>query len=266
MFEIFSYTFFQKALLVTLAVAVACANLGIFLILRRLTLIGDGLSHIAFGGVALGFFLAVAPFEIALIFSLAMAYLIVLLRDYFKVKSDVALGIVFSSSLALGIALISISVGFKADIHTYLFGNLVAISDYDVILACFFSLAVLLFILWKKNELMVLSLDEEAAKLQGVNVERLNRFLVLVTALMTVMTMKVVGTLLVSAFLILPAATALQVSRSFTQAMISSTFFSVVSVLLGIMVASFVDVSPGSAIVLSGILFFVFAGLVKRFA
>jgi glycosyltransferase involved in cell wall biosynthesis len=178
MLELLQYSFMQKALLAGSVISITCALLGVFLILRRMALIGDGFSHIAFGGVACGLFASKIfdfieekyAFFIALIFSVISALGIVKLREYAKVYGDVSIGIVFSFALALGVILISLAHGFSVDLHSFLFGNIISITDEDVYLAMALGGIVFVLLALYQKELMYLSFDEVSAKVAGIPV------------------------------------------------------------------------------------------------
>ncbi len=264
MFEILQYSFMQKALIAGSIVAITCALLGVFLILRRMALIGDGFSHIAFGGVALGLFLNYIPFGIALIFSIVAALLIVKLREWTKIYGDVSIGIVFSFSLALGVILISLAHGFSVDLHYFLFGNIVSITEEDVLLAVSLGLIVFVLLIFYNKELMYISFDEVSARVAGIPVQKLNTLLIVLTAVVVVISIRIVGILLISSFLIIPPAAALQIARSFKQTLFFSAIFGLISILVGLFASFFLDIASGGSIVMTSIVIFVLASISKK--
>lgn len=264
MLEILQYGFMQKALLAGSVIAVTCALLGVFLILKRMALIGDGFSHIAFGGVALGLFVGVVPFGIALLFSIVAALGIVKLREWARVYGDVSIGIVFSFALALGVILISLAHGFSVDLHYFLFGNIVSITDEDVTFALGLGTVVFLLLLLYNKELMYISFDEVSARVSGVPVKRLNTLLIVLTAVVVVISIRIVGILLISSFLIIPPAAALQVSRSFRQTLLLAALFGLVSIISGLFLSFWFDIASGGSIVMMSIVIFALSFAFKK--
>jgi len=269
MLELLSYGFMQRALVAGAIVALASSLLGVFLILRRMALIGDGFSHIALGGIALGLFLntfAESPvFLVALGFSALSALAIVKLKESAGVHGDVSIGIVFSFALALGVVLISLAHGFSVDLHYFLFGNIISVSMEDVAIASTIGLLVLGLLLVHSKELMYICFDEISARVSGVDVSRLNTMLIVLTAITVVMSIRIVGILLISSFLIIPPAAALQVSRSFRGTLALSAAFGLASLISGLALSFIFDLASGGAVVLSSIGIFVIAWLLRRY-
>ena len=259
-----SYAFIQKAYCAGTCIAVLCAMLGLFLVLRRLSLIGDGLAHVSFGAIALGLFFGFYPFYVAIPVVVAGSYFILRLTERAKIYGDAAIGIVSSIGIASGVILASMSNGFNVDLFSFLFGNILAISTKEVFLSLGLSLVVLLIILFLYHDLLSVTFDEEFAKLTGVKTDRINLVLTFLTAITVVLAIKVVGIMLVSALLILPAVTALQLARGFKAAMMISTLDAIVSVLSGITLSFFLDIPAGATIVLINAAFFAMALLYKK--
>ncbi len=256
-FYYLNYAFIQRAYLAGSFVAALCAMLGLFLVLRKLSLIGDGLSHVSFGAIALGLFFGLYPFYVAVPSVLIASYFILKLTEKARMYGDAAIGIVSALSIAGGVILASLSRGFNVDLFSYLFGNILVISDREVYLSIGLSLAVLLVILLLYNDLFSATFDEEYARATGIKTARLHLILTSLTAVTVVLAIKVVGIMLVSALLILPAVSALQTARSFRTAMLISVSYSVVSVLVGITVSFFLDLPAGATIVMvNGVIFF----------
>lgn len=258
------YSFIQKAFFAGSFVAVTCAALGMFLVLRKMSLIGDGLSHVSFGAIALGLFFAVYPFYVAVPVVMLGSLLILKISEKAKVYGDAAIGIVSAVGIAGGVILASLSKGFNVDLFSYLFGSILAISTTEVILSIILSflvLALLYFFYW---DLFSATFDEEYAKTTGIKTNFLNTLLILLTAVTVVLSVKMVGVMLVSALLILPAATALQLARGFRTAIIFAAIFSFISVVSGITVSFFLDLPTGATIVMINALFFGFVLVYKK--
>jgi zinc transport system permease protein len=254
--ELFSYAFMQRAFLAGLGVSVTCAILGVFLVLRRDAMIGHGLAHVTFGGVALGMLLNVAPMPVALAVAILSALGILKLKERAGLYGDTAIGIISSLGMALGIFLVSLAGGFNLDLFGYLFGNVLAIDPGEVWVAFLLALAVLANVAFFYQEFLFLTFDSESARASGVRVGRLDSLMAVLTAVTVVVGMKVVGILLISALLVIPAAAALQVAPNFKGAMALSAALAVVSALVGLVAAFYLDWPPSGTIVLvSGALF-----------
>lgn len=258
------YSFIQKAFFAGSFVAIVCSALGLFLVLRKMSLIGDGLSHVSFGAIALGLFLGIYPFYIAVPLVMLSSILILKISEKAKIYGDAAIGIVSAVGIAGGVILASVSKGFNVDLFSYLFGNILAISTTEVILSVILSFVVLAVIYFFYWDLFSTTFDEEYAKTTGVKTNFINILLTLLTAVTVVLSVKMVGIMLVSALLILPAVTALQFAKGFKAAIFIGSFVSLLSVILGITFSFFLDLPTGATIVMINALFFSFAVLYKK--
>src|SRR4030066_1016821 len=184
--HLLNYEFIQRAYLAGSFIAVLCAILGLFLVLRKLSLIGDGLSHVSFGAIALGLFLGFYPFYVAIPLVIGGSYLILKLTEKAKIYGDAAIGIVSSISIAGGVVLASLSNGFNVDLFSYLFGNILAISSQEVLLSIGLSVVILLVIIFLYNDLFSTTFDEQFAKITGINTKRINVALMFLTAITVV--------------------------------------------------------------------------------
>lgn len=255
--EIFSYSFMQRALVSGLLIAVLCAVLGVFLVLRRLSLIGDGLSHVTFGSVALALALHTQPLLVtiaALPLVLLSSLGILRLTEKARIFGDAAIGVVSAAGIAAGVTIAGVSGGFNVDLFSYLFGSILAISSGETLLAIVLFLLVTGVVVFYYKELFAITFDEELARSSGIKVERINAILALLTALTVVLAMKVVGILLVSALLIIPAVTALQIAGSFKTTITAASLFAAFSVVAGIGLSFVLNLPTGGVIVLLNIL------------
>jgi zinc transport system permease protein len=263
-FHFLSYEFIQRAYFAGSFVAALCAMLGLILVLRKLSLIGDGLSHVSFGAIALGLFFGIYPFYVAIPVVILASYLILKLTKKAKIYGDAAIGIVSSVGIASGVILASLSHGFNVDLFSYLFGNILAISNQEVWLSVGLSLLVLAAISLFYNDLFSTTFDEEYAKASGIKTDQINLILTFLTAITVVLAIKVVGVMLVSALLILPAVTALQIVKGFKEAMIVSAVLSVSSVIIGISISFFADLPAGASIVIINFVLFMFFFILRK--
>lgn len=263
-FNFLHYAFIQKAFLAGSFIAVLCSTLGVFLVLRKMSLIGDGLSHVSFGAIALGLFFGVYPIYVAIPVVMIGSVLILKIAEKAKVYGDAAIGIVSAVGIAGGVILASLSKGFNVDLFSYLFGNILSISSMEVILSLALSVVVFLVIYFFYYDLFSATFDEEYAKTTGIKTNLVNILLAMLTAVTVVLSVRIVGVMLVSALLILPAASSLQVAKSFKTAIIIGAIVALVSVLLGIIVSFFFDLPTGATIVMINVAFFSIALVLKK--
>jgi len=263
--EILSYGFIQRALVAGTLIGVLCAVLGVFLVLRRLSLIGDGLAHVTFGSVAVSLFLRISPVYVTLAavpIVLLSSLGILRLTDRARIYGDAAIGIVSSLGIACGVLLASVAGGYNVDLLSYLFGNILSISPTELVISGVLFCVVMVLIGFLYNDLFAITFDEDLAAVSGIRTGAMNAALVLLTALTVVLSMKVVGIMLISALLILPAVTALQVARGFRATLVAAACFAVCSVVTGIFGSFLLNLPTGATIVIVNIVLFmaVFAG------
>jgi len=263
MLEFFAYGFMQRAFLAGIIIALLCSSIGVFIVLRRMALLGDGLAHISFGGIAAGMLFGIYPILSALVFSLLGALGIQKLKRM-KVYSDAAIAIFFSFGLAIGVVLISLSHGFTADLFSYLFGSILAVSAMDILIIAAVGTAVLVIVALFYKELFYITFDEHSAQAAGLPVDRLDTLLVVLTALAVVLSMRVVGILLVSSLLVIPASTSLLLFKSFKKTIAGSMIVSVASVVVGLVAAYYLDLAAGGSIVMVLVAGFVVAIIYKK--
>ena len=253
----------QRALLAGTFIAVACAILGIFLVLRKDAMIGHGLAHVTFGGVALGLFLDVKPLLIALIVAMLGSLVILKLREKAGLYEDTAIGILSSAGMAIGIILATISGKFNVDLFGYLFGNILAIETFEVGVAIALALVVIMAIVLFYQEFLYQTFDAETARTSGIKVSLLDGILAVLTAVTVVIGMKVVGILLVAALLVIPSAAGLQIATTFKQAILISSSVAIGSVIGGLFLAYYWDLPASGAIVLLSLFSFLVFGSVR---
>jgi len=257
--EILHYGFFIRALSAGGFVAIACALLGVFLVLRQDAMIGHGLAHVAFAGVALGLLLNQMPIAAALILSVIAGLLIMTIKSRAGIYGDTAIAIFSSTGFAVGILIVSLKGDFNVDLFGYLFGEILAISSAEVAMSVGLGLMVVAVTLIQYRRFMFMTFDREAARVSGVPVQRLETLLTVLTAVTVVLGMKVVGLIMVAALIVIPAAAGLQLARNFRQALISASAVSLISVLGGLLMAFFLDWPASATIVLLAFLLFLAA-------
>ena len=265
--EILSFAFVQRALLAGVLIAAVAAILGVFLVLRRLSLIGDGLAHITFGSVAIVLLIGISPFYVtlaALPLVMLSSLAILKLTGSKKIHGDAAIGIISSIGIAVGIVLASLSGGYNVDLFSYLFGNILTVNQTELLLSVIIFIVVISCVFFFYHDLFAVTFDEELAQSMGIKTKRLNILLFLLTAVAAVLAMKVTGIMLVSAMLILPPLTALQLSISFKMTIIVSVIFSILSVICGIIVSFLLNLPAGGTIVIFNIIFLLIIFGVKK--
>lgn len=260
-----SYGFLQRALLAGIFVAIACALLGVFLILRREAMIGHGLAHVTFAGVALGLFLKVMPLVAALIVAVLAALGIMKLKEKAGLYGDTAIAIFSSAGFALGLLFVTFAHSFNVDLFGYLFGEILAIETTEVWLSITLAGVVVFIVILNYHKFMYITFDRDSAKVSGIRVNRLDVLLTTLTAITVVLGMKIVGLLLVAALIVIPAAAGLQVASSFKQAILLSSFVALISVALGLLLAFYFDLpASGTIVILSFLIFGLFFAFKKR--
>ncbi|MCL5023645.1 MAG: metal ABC transporter permease [Nitrospirae bacterium] len=263
-FSALQYSFIRKAFIAGSLIALVCSILGVLLVLRRLSLIGDGLAHVTFGSVAIGLLLGLQPSFVAIPVVMASSLGIMKLMQKARLFGDAAIGIVSSIGIAGGVIVAGLSGGFNVDLFSFLFGNILSISSVEVVTSIILSVIVLSVVFLFYNEYFSTTFDEEFARITGINVKRINSLLVVLTGITVVLAMKVVGIMLTSALLILPAVTALQIAKSFRNTMILSSISAILSVLVGIYSSFLLNLPTGATIVMVNFLFFISAFLSGR--
>lgn len=254
--EILHFSFMQRAIAAGLLIAVACSILGVFLVLRRDAMLGHGLAHVTFGGVALGLLLGVSPLWTALAVAILAAVFLLKLREAVGLHGDTAIGIVSSVGFAMGIVIASVSGRFSVELFSYLFGNILAIGPGEVWTSAILAMAVVLTVVLNYHDLVAITFDRELARTSGIPVTRLDLIIAVLSAFTVVLAMKVVGLLLVAALIVIPAATALQVAGNFRMAIVWSCTAGMFSVLGGLVASYYLDIpSSGSIVILEAIVF-----------
>jgi zinc transport system permease protein len=254
--EALSYGFIQRAIVAGSLVALSCSFLGVFLVLRRMSLVGDGLAHVSFATIALGLVLGTSPLLVSLPLVAIASLGLLKLMDKARLYGDAAIGLLSATGIAIGVLLASLSGGFSVDLLSYLFGNILAISRAEVLLSAGLSLVVISCAVFFYHDLFAAAFDEEHAKISGIRVNLVNKVLVVLVALTVVLCIRVVGTMLVSSFIVFPAVTALQVARSFKAAIALASGIAVSCVLLGLVASYLLDWPTGPTIVLADLLVF----------
>lgn len=263
--SLFSYDFILRALVAGSLIALCSALLGVILVLKRYSMIGDGLSHVGFGAIAIAMSLNVAPLAISLPVSLAAAFFLLRISSGESgIKGDAAIALISTSALAIGILVTSVTSGLNTDVTAYLFGSVLALSRLDMWLAIILSVVVLTLFVLCYQRIFAVTFDETFATASGISSAKYNRILALLTALTIVVGMRLMGAMMISSLIIFPVLTSMRVFKSFRSVTISSAILSVVCFLIGL-AASFVWSMPtGASIVVANLIVFLIFAVIGK--
>ena len=265
--QLLSYEFIVRALIVGTLVSLCAALLGVSLVLKRYSMIGDGLSHVGFGALSIAMALNLSPLQVSIPIVVLAAFLLLRISENSKIKGDAAIALIASGSLAIGVIVTSLTTGMNTDVNSYMFGSILAMSQSDVYLSVGLSIVVLILFILFYNKLFAITFDENFALATGTKVGAYNTLLALLTAITIVVGMRIMGALLISSLVIFPALTSMRVFQSFKGVVICSALVSVVCFVIGIS-GSFVFSTPaGASVVAANILMFALfslAGAVKK--
>lgn len=251
MIEMFSYPFMVRAFLVGSLVALCSALLGVSLVLKRYSMIGDGLSHVGFGAMAVAAALNTAPLAVAIPVVIVAAVLLLRISGNSRIKGDAAIALISTSSLAVGVMVISLTTGMNTDVYNYMFGSILAMSAEDVQLSVILAIVVILLFVFFYNKIFAITFDETFALATGVKANLYNTLIAVLTAVTIVLGMRMMGALLISSLIIFPALTSMRVCRTFRSVIISSGVISVVCLFLGISVSYLYATPAGASVVMA---------------
>ena len=249
--DLLGYVFMQRALLEAVLVGGICALAGVFVVLNGLSFIGAGISHSAFGGIALGFLLGTDPVLTALVFVLLVTLGIGEVKERSILQHDTIVGIFFAATMAFGVLAIGLLKGTYIDVFGYLFGNILALTAADLWQSAILAAAILALVLLLYKELVAITFDREFSRVIGIPVRALSTLLLVMIAVSIVLSVKSVGIVLVSALIVTPAATARLLTRSFPAMLLCSTIVGIGSSVLGLFLSVWFDISSGAAMVLT---------------
>lgn len=251
-----NYSFLQRAVLVGILVSLCLALLGVSLVLKRYSMIGDGLSHVGFGALSIAMAFNMAPLVVSIPVVVIAAFLLLRLNENSKIKGDSAIAMVASSSLAIGAIVTSLNSGMTADVCNYMFGSILAMTSIDVWITAVVSVIVIVLYILFYNRMFLVTFDESFATASGVNSKKYNMILAFLTAVTIVVGMRMMGALLISSLIIFPALTAMRICKSFKKVVIIAATVSVICFTIG-MIASFILSTPvGASVVVSNLICF----------
>lgn len=250
--EIFEYAFMQKAFLVGTLLAIIIPCIGVIVVLKRLSMIGDALSHTSLAGVAAGLLLGINPILGAIITCIIAAFGIEAIRKKIPKYSEMAIAIIMSAGIGLA-GVLSGMVNSSANFNSFLFGSIVAISDFEMTLVVAVSIIVLTTFLLLFKELFYISLDERSARLAGIPVGIINSIFTILTAVTVSVAARTVGALIVSSLMVIPVSCSMQLAKSYRQTVFYSIGFAVMFTIIGLTVSYYAELRPGGTIVLVGV-------------
>lgn len=262
--ELFAYPFIQRAVIVGVLVSFCAALLGVSLVLKKYSMIGDGLSHVGFGALALAMALNLAPLEVAIPVVVAAAFLLLRISENSKIKGDAAIALISTSALALGVIIIAMTTGMTTDVCNYMFGSILSMSENDVKLSIVISILVIVMYLLFYNKIFAITFDESFAQATGINTRRYNSLIAFLTAVTIVLGMRMMGALLISSLIVFPALTSMRLFRSFKGVVISSTIISVTCFVAGIIMSYICATPTGASIVSVNLLLFICFSIISK--
>lgn len=252
--EMLSYPFMIRAFTAGILISLCSALLGVSLVLKRYSMIGDGLSHVGFGALAIAAAANAAPLSVAVPVVIAAAVLLLRVSGSSKIKGDAAIALISTSALAVGIMVISMTTGMNTDVYNYMFGSILAMSREDVRMSIVLSLTVLVMYVFFYHKIFAITFDETFAQATGVRADLYNMLIAVLTALTIVLGMRMMGTLLISSLIIFPALTSMRVCKTFRSVIINSAVISVLCFCIGISVSYFCATPAGASVVIANLL------------
>ena len=261
--QMFSYPFMQRALIAGVLVSLCAALLGVSLVLKRYSMIGDGLSHVSFGALAIAVALGVTPLWFSIPVVILAAFLLLRVADNPRWNSDAAIAVMSASSLAVGILVISLTTGMTTDVDNYMFGSVLAMTKTDVALAVVLCAAVLVLFILFYHKLFAITFDENFSRATGLKVSRYNTLLAILTALTIVLGMRMMGAMLISSLVIFPALTAMRLFRSFRGVVVCAAVTSVLCFCAGLTISFAFSTPVGATVVAANLTLFLLSCLFR---
>lgn len=265
--EMFSYNFMTRAIVVGVLVSLCAALLGVSLVLKRYSMIGDGLSHVGFGALAIAAAANIAPLYLAVPVVVVAAFLLLRIGKSSRVSGDAAIALISSSALAVGVIIISTTTGMNTDVSSYMFGSILSLSGDDAVLSVILSLVVLCIFVFLYPRIFAVTFDEDFAKATGTKAEVLNSLIAVLTAVTVVLGMRMMGALLISSLIIFPALTSMRMCRSFRSTVICSAVLAVLCFVVGMTASYVLELPSGASVVAANMIAFALfslAALIKK--
>jgi len=256
--DMLSFTFIVRALIVGFLVSLCASLLGVSLVLKRYSMIGDGLSHVGFAALVIASALNVTPLTVSIPVVIASAFFLLRLSEHSKIRGDAAIALFSTGALAVGVMVISLKRGMNTDVYNYLFGSILAMSKTDLFLSIVLSAAVIILFVVFYNKIFAVTFDENFARATGVKAGLYNMIIALLTAVTIVLGMRMMGALLISSLIIFPALSSMRLLKSFRAVTVSSALISVFCFLAGLLISYVFKTPTGASVVVINILCFAF--------
>ena len=254
--EMLSYPFMVRALFGGMLVSLCASLLGVSLVLKRYSMIGDGLSHVSFGALSIALAMGWSPLMVSIPVVVLAAFFMLRITENSRIKSDAAIAMISASSLAIGIIVTSLTTGMTTDVSSYMFGSILAMTKEDVMLSAVLCIIVLGLFVLCYNQVFAVTFDENFAKATGVNVGAYNMLISVLTAVTIVLGMRMMGAMLISSLVIFPCLTSMRVFKSFTSVVVSSGILSLLCFLLGMMASYQFSMPAGASVVVVNLIAF----------
>ena len=254
--EMLSYPFMVRALFGGMLVSLCASLLGVSLVLKRYSMIGDGLSHVSFGALSIALAMGWSPLKVSIPVVVLAAFFLLRITENSRIKSDAAIAMISASSLAIGIIVTSLTTGMTTDVSSYMFGSILAMTKEDVMLSAVLCIIVLGLFVLCYNQVFAVTFDENFAKATGVNVGAYNMLISVLTAVTIVLGMRMMGAMLISSLVIFPCLTSMRVFKSLTSVVVSSGILSLVCFLLGMMASYQFSMPAGASVVVVNLIAF----------
>lgn len=262
--QILTYPFAIRAIAAGLLLSVSAALLGVNLVLKRFSMLGDGLSHVSFGAAAIGLAAGVAPLEFSIPIVILAAFLLLHIKQNGKINGDAATAIVSSSALAVGITVATLTTGMNTDISNYMFGSILALGKKEVIIAVICGILIISIYILFYQKIFVTAFDEDFAAVTGVNVKLYNSINAILTAVTVVIGMKIMGALLISSIITFPALSSMRICKHYKCTVTVAAIISAVSFLSGLMLSFAFDIPAGASVVLTNLTVFLILSAVGK--
>ena len=261
--QMFSYEFIQRAFIGGVLVSLSAALLGVSLVLKRYSMIGDGLSHVSFGALSIAVACGFAPIKFAIPVVIVAAFLLLRLAENGKMRSDAAIAMVSASALAIGVIVTSLTTGLSTDVYSYMFGSILAMSKDDVVISVCLSAVVIVMFIFCYHKIFAVTFDESFSKATGVKVGNYNTLISIFTAITVVIGIKMMGAMLISSLIIFPALTSMRIFKSFISVTICSAILAVINFTIGLICSYVFSIPAGASVVVVNLAVFIIFGVVS---
>ena len=261
--EMFSYSFMTRAFIVGILISLCASLVGVSLVLRRNSMIGDGLSHVGFGAFAIATILGFTPLYFAIPIVIIVSFFILKLNENSKIQGDAKIALLSASSLAIGTFAISVTKGVNTDINNYLFGSILSLNETDIIISIILSIVVILLYILSYNKIFAITFDEKFAKSIGIKTNFYNVVFASLCSIVVVLGMRLMGSLLISSLIIFPTLTSMSLFKKFKSVVISSIFVSIVSFTIGLILSYMYSTPTGATIVIVNLVVFMIFKIIE---